>query len=89
MLTLRVWRWGWRCCRRFTGRREDSGAVWGLAFLQAYFSRLRYANVAGTVAGRQIPAKVAALLPLYLLVDFVAWTMPLVAVIREGVRERW
>jgi len=64
-------------------------AVWGLAFLQAYFSRLRYANVAARWLGVRFPRRVAALLPLYLLVDFVAWTMPLVQYPSKAWRERW
>jgi cellulose synthase/poly-beta-1,6-N-acetylglucosamine synthase-like glycosyltransferase len=64
-------------------------AVWALAFLQAYFSRLRYVNVAARWLGASFPRRVAALLPLFLLVDFVAWTMPLVQYPSKARRERW
>ena len=57
---------------------QISVAVWALAFLHAFFSRLRYMNVAARWLGVRFPRRAMALLPLYLLIDFVAWSIPLV-----------
>jgi glycosyltransferase involved in cell wall biosynthesis len=71
------------------GAARIAAAVWAFAFLQAYFSRVRYVNVAARWLGASFPRRVAALLPLFLLVDFVAWSMPLVQYPSKTWRERW
>ena len=66
-----------------------SAAVWALAFLHALFSRLRYLNVATRWLGFRFPRRVLALLPVFVLVDFLAWTIPLSEYPSRCLRQRW
>lgn len=66
-----------------------SAALWAFAFLHAFFSRLRYVNVAARFLGVRFPQRVSALLPLFLLIDFVAWAIPLFQYPSRALRERW
>jgi cellulose synthase/poly-beta-1,6-N-acetylglucosamine synthase-like glycosyltransferase len=66
-----------------------SAAVWGVAFLHAFLSRLRYCRFASLWLGIRFPRRVAALLPMFLMVDFVAWSLPLVQYPSRALRERW
>ena len=66
-----------------------TAGIWALGFLHAFFSRLRYLKVAGLWLGIRLPKRVVALLPVYLLVDFLAWTIPLGQYLSRGSRERW
>ena len=63
--------------------------VWGLAFLHAFFSRVRYVRVAARRLGVRFPQRVLWMLPLFLLVDFLAWSIPLVQYPSRALRERW
>lgn len=51
-------------------------AVWGVLFLDAWLSRIRYWEALCKVQGRQSPLAIM-LQPLYLLLDFFAWVLPL------------
>lgn len=64
-------------------------AVWAFGFLYAFFSRLRYLKVATAWLGIRIPRRVYALLPVFLLIDFVAWAMPLAQYPFASLRKRW
>ncbi|MGO9239174.1 MAG: glycosyltransferase [Bryobacteraceae bacterium] len=64
-------------------------AVWALGILYAFFSRLRYLKVANAWLGVRIPRRVYALLPVFLLIDFVAWAMPLAQYPFASLRKRW
>ncbi|MGA3185529.1 MAG: glycosyltransferase family 2 protein [Bryobacteraceae bacterium] len=64
-------------------------AVWTFAFLHACCSRVRYVKVAERWLGVRFPRHVLALLPLFLLIDFVAWSIPLVQYQSRALRERW
>jgi cellulose synthase/poly-beta-1,6-N-acetylglucosamine synthase-like glycosyltransferase len=68
---------------------QISVAAWALAFLHALFSRLRYLNMASRWLGVRFPRRVTALLPLFLMIDFVAWTIPLIQYPSKAGRERW
>ncbi len=64
-------------------------AVWLLAFLHALLSRIRYVIVASNWIGFSAGPRILALVPFYLLVDFVAWTRPLFEYPSRTLRERW
>jgi cellulose synthase/poly-beta-1,6-N-acetylglucosamine synthase-like glycosyltransferase len=64
-------------------------AVWVLAFLHAFLSRLRYVNVAARWLGVRFPRRMPALLPLFMLIDFIAWTLPLIQYPSRALRGRW
>jgi cellulose synthase/poly-beta-1,6-N-acetylglucosamine synthase-like glycosyltransferase len=64
-------------------------AIWMCAFLHGFFSRLRYLRVAERWLGVRFPQRVLAWLPLFLLIDFVAWTIPLIQYPSRVMRERW
>jgi cellulose synthase/poly-beta-1,6-N-acetylglucosamine synthase-like glycosyltransferase len=64
-------------------------AVWSSALLNAWLSRLRYVKVAARWLGVRFPLRALALLPLFLLIDFVAWTIPLIQYPSRSLRERW
>jgi cellulose synthase/poly-beta-1,6-N-acetylglucosamine synthase-like glycosyltransferase len=66
-----------------------SGAAWTLAFLHACMSRLRYLRIAAEWLGIRFPLRVVLLVPLFLLVDFLAWTIPLVQYPIGSLRQRW
>ncbi len=64
-------------------------ALWGVLAGQALLARLRYLAFAGTVLNRPVrPVDLAWQGPL-LLLDFVAWTQPLVDYMRQPGRWRW
>ncbi len=64
-------------------------AVWAFGFLYAFFSRLRYLKVVNAWLGIRIPSRVYALLPVFLLIDFVAWAIPLAQYPVASWRKRW
>lgn len=66
-----------------------SAAIWVFGFSYAIFSRLRYLNVALVWLGIRVPRRVLALLPFFLLIDFLAWTIPLGQYQTRSWRERW
>jgi hypothetical protein len=66
-----------------------TAAIWALGFLHGFLSRLRYLKVAAVWLGIRFPNRVAARLPMYLLVDFLAWTIPLGQYLSRRARERW
>lgn len=66
-----------------------TAAIWMCAFLQGFFSRLRYLMVAEQWLGVRIPRRVLAWIPVFLLIDFVAWTIPLTQYPSRALRERW
>ena len=57
-------------------------------FLHAFLSRLRYVGTASAWLGIRFPRRVVLLIPAHLLVDFLAWTIPLgqypVKILRDG-----
>ena len=66
-----------------------SVALWALAFLHFLFSRLRFLGVANVWRGIQISWRVFALLPVFLLIDFLAWALPLAQYPFRSFRESW
>jgi cellulose synthase/poly-beta-1,6-N-acetylglucosamine synthase-like glycosyltransferase len=66
-----------------------TGAGWGCAFLHACISRLRYQKIAAEWLGIHFPFRVAMLIPLFLLLDFLAWTIPLGQYPVRSLRHRW
>jgi cellulose synthase/poly-beta-1,6-N-acetylglucosamine synthase-like glycosyltransferase len=64
-------------------------AVWTCAFLQGFLSRLRYLRVAERWLGVRFPRRMVAWIPLFLLIDFVAWAIPLIQYPSRALRERW
>ncbi len=67
--------------------------VWGLGVWLAALgygiaARLRYLRFARRFIDRDL-AGVAARLPVFMLVDFIAWTAALVDYLRPGTRKRW
>jgi len=66
-----------------------TAAMWALGFLHAFFSRLRYLKVAAVWLGIRFPNRVVARLPVFLLIDFLAWTIPLRQYLSRGARESW
>jgi cellulose synthase/poly-beta-1,6-N-acetylglucosamine synthase-like glycosyltransferase len=64
-------------------------AVWASALLHAFLSRLRYVNIAARWLGVRFPRRMPALLPLFMLIDFIAWTLPLIQYPSRALRERW
>jgi len=68
---------------------EGFAVLWGLGFAIAFLSRLRYLRVAGLWLGIRVPARVVALVPVFLLIDFLAWSMPLFQYPWKPLRDRW
>src|SRR5579862_3411224 len=66
-----------------------SAAIWVSGFLHAIFSRLRYLNVARVWLGIRFPPRALALLPVFLVIDLLAWTIPLGQYQTRSLRERW
>jgi cellulose synthase/poly-beta-1,6-N-acetylglucosamine synthase-like glycosyltransferase len=64
-------------------------AVWACALLHAFLSRLRYLTVAERRLSVRFPRRMPALLPLFMLIDFIAWTIPLIQYPSRTLRERW
>ncbi len=62
-------------------------ALWGALFAAAFLAKLRYARFARLYRGVDIGWKQIALTPAYMLVDFVAWSLPLIDLLLR--RERW
>ena len=62
-------------------------ALWGVLVAQALLARVRYAAFAHLHRGVRISAQQIAHTPLYLLVDWVAWSLPLVDLLFR--RHRW
>lgn len=61
--------------------------VWGVLLAQAFVAKLRYAQFARLYQSISIPGQQYGLIPLYLFVDFVAWTLPLVDLVVR--RHQW
>jgi cellulose synthase/poly-beta-1,6-N-acetylglucosamine synthase-like glycosyltransferase len=66
-----------------------SGAAWAFAFLHACMSRLRYLKITAEWLGLRVPLRAVLLLPLFLLIDFLAWTIPLGQYPVRSSRKRW
>ena len=66
-----------------------AAALWMCAFLHALMSRLRYLGIAAEWLGIRFPLRAALLLPLFLLIDFLAWTIPLGQYPVNSLRQRW
>lgn len=64
-------------------------AFWAMAFFHALFSRLRYLKTAVLWLGIRPPRRIVALMPLFLLIDFLAWSVPLAEYPSKRRRERW
>lgn len=65
------------------------GVTWAIGFSHAFFSRVRYLRVAARWLGIRLPRRAIALLPVFLLIDFVAWTIPLFQYPLKRWREVW
>lgn len=63
--------------------------LWLLGFVHAILSRIRYVIVASNWIGTAAGPRVLAMVPFYILVDFVAWTRPLFEYPSRTSRERW
>lgn len=66
-----------------------SAAVWAAGIWNVFLSRLRYLKVAAFWLGIRVSWRVLTGLPLFLLIDFVAWSIPLVQYSWKNWRERW
>ncbi|MBN1886740.1 MAG: glycosyltransferase family 2 protein [Thermoflexales bacterium] len=62
-------------------------AAWGVLLGYALLARLRYARFARLYRGIDIGARQIVLTPLYVLVDWVAWSMPLLDLLVR--RDEW
>jgi cellulose synthase/poly-beta-1,6-N-acetylglucosamine synthase-like glycosyltransferase len=62
---------------------------WGMAFLHACFSRFRYLKVAALFLDTPLIPSAVAMIPAYLMIDFLAWSIPLVQYPSKKLRERW
>lgn len=62
-------------------------AVWALMFAHAFLAKLRYARFARAYEGIEIPAKQYLLTPLYVFVDLIAWSLPLLDLLAG--RHQW
>jgi len=62
-------------------------AIWGVLLGQAFLAKLRYARFARLYQGIEISAKQYLLTPVYVFVDFVAWSLPLVDLFAR--RRKW
>lgn len=65
------------------------GAAWVFAFWHATLSRIRYAAVAARWPGLRIPWRTIAFIPVYLMLDFAAWTLALAQYSRKEWRQGW
>lgn len=63
--------------------------AWSFLFLHGLFSRLRYQAFARIWPGFEFPKKSALLIPVFMLVDFVAWATPLPEYIFQSRGEGW
>jgi cellulose synthase/poly-beta-1,6-N-acetylglucosamine synthase-like glycosyltransferase len=63
--------------------------LWLVAVAYALLARVRYISFAERMNGRRFGFQVYLRLPLYMLVDFIAWTLPLVDYLLPGQRNRW
>jgi len=63
-------------------------AIWGALFFNAWLSRLRYWKVFCDFQGRLNPFTVI-FQPMYLFIDFAAWTMPFVKLLSFRRRRFW
>jgi len=64
-------------------------AAWGAAFAFALLARLRYLDFARTWLGLSYPARQIYLLPYFMVIDWLAWTLPLVEYGSRRRRNRW
>ena len=62
-------------------------AIWGVLFFYALLARLRYALFAGRDSYLRLSLEYLSLIPLFVLVDFIAWSRPLVDLLLR--RNRW
>lgn len=72
----------------FPRTRRWGVGVWLLALGYGIAARLRYLRFARRFIERDLTG-VAARVPLYMLVDFIAWAAALVDYLRPGTRKRW
>ena len=63
--------------------------IWAVLFLHALCSRVRYLKFTSLWLGIQIPWRTYLLLPGYVLLDFLAWTIPLFQYPVRSWREHW
>ncbi len=66
-----------------------SALAWTAAFLHALLSRLRYLKLASTWLGIRFPLRAIAMAPAFLVIDFVAWAIPLGQYPVKALRETW
>lgn len=64
-------------------------AIWILLFTQAFFSRLRYRAFSNIWLGMKLNPAEIFLIPVFLLIDFLAWVTPLLDYPIKSRRERW
>ncbi len=64
-------------------------AGWFTLFLHSFFSRLRYLAFARLWLGLAYPLRSLWLLPLFLVVDFAAWSLPVLEYPLKSLRSRW
>jgi len=62
-------------------------AVWGVMLLFSLMAKLRYARFAHLYRGVHISCRQVLYMPLYMVADFVGWSLPLVDLIVR--RRRW
>ncbi|HML18244.1 MAG TPA: glycosyltransferase family 2 protein [Bryobacteraceae bacterium] len=63
--------------------------AWAIGLGHAFLSRLRYLKVAALWLGIRVHRNTVALLPVFLLIDFLAWTIPLFQYPSKQWRHRW
>ena len=62
-------------------------AAWGILFGHAFLAKLRYARFARLCHGIESSLKQMALIPIYMLIDFVAWSRSLIDLVAR--RDEW
>lgn len=68
---------------------EWFAATWIAAFSHAFFSRVRYLKLAGLWLRQSWAPATIALLPVFIFIDFLAWTIPLFEYPWKNRRDRW
>ena len=63
-------------------------AIWGALFFNAWLSRLRYWKVFSVFQSRQNPFALV-FQPIYLLIDFAAWALPILELLPFRRRRNW
>jgi hypothetical protein len=62
---------------------------WTFAYAHSFFSRARCMDVATRWLGLGISRRALALLPAFLFIDYLAWTIPLGQYPFRALRDRW